>query len=324
MKLSIAMTTYNGAAFLSGQLESFVKQSRLPDELIVCDDGSTDETVNILRAFQNHAPFEVHIYQNECNLGVVKNFAKALSFCQGDVIFLSDQDDFWLAEKVEIVETYFTENREVLLTVNDCWLSKNALFQQDFTLYGQIKSLGLPDKVYTHGCCMSLRRELLDMVLPIPDFEKGHDVWFGFIAQALTGFQIINQPLQYYRRHGGNVSQWFGARPEPLVKKDFIEACANENPLACCEKRLARLDVCEQRISAKGVDALRAFGLESRVPLALRHLAQQKKAVECRLRILRRSRLRRIVPSLLMFFRGQYGYFSGWKSLVKDLLMGSN
>ena len=95
MRISIAMTTYNGSKYLNDQLKSFSQQDQAPDELIVCDDGSSDNTIKILEKFSLNAPFDVKIYQNESNLGFTKNFENALSKCTGDLIFLSDQDDIW-------------------------------------------------------------------------------------------------------------------------------------------------------------------------------------------------------------------------------------
>ena len=100
MRISLAMTTYNGEDYLEEQLESFLRQTRIPNELIVCDDGSRDSTLNILEAFQLKAPFPVMINRNVENLGYTKNFENALSKCSGELIFLSDQDDIWEANKV--------------------------------------------------------------------------------------------------------------------------------------------------------------------------------------------------------------------------------
>ena len=102
-KISIALATYNGAAYLKEQLESYCSQTQLPDELVVCDDCSTDETIRILEKFIQDAPFEVQICKNQINLGVTKNFEKAVSLCTGDYIFLSDQDDIWLADKIKVL-----------------------------------------------------------------------------------------------------------------------------------------------------------------------------------------------------------------------------
>ena len=98
---SIALATYNGEKFLQRQLDTLAAQTRLPDEMAVCDDGSTDGTLEILRQFAETAPFPVRIFQNLKNLGPGRNFRKAFSLCEGDVTFFCDQDDVWFPEKLE-------------------------------------------------------------------------------------------------------------------------------------------------------------------------------------------------------------------------------
>ena len=99
LTISIAMTTYNGEKYLQEQLDSFLGQNRLPDELVVCDDGSQDRTMAILESFSSRAPFPVRIYRNSAKLGYSKNFEKAGSLCTGDIIAFSDEDDVWDAQK---------------------------------------------------------------------------------------------------------------------------------------------------------------------------------------------------------------------------------
>src|ERR1043166_3411462 len=104
MKLSIALCTYNGAAFLREQLESIAAQTRTPDELVISDDQSTDGTLRLIEEFAETAGFPVRVSVNESNLGTAKNFEKAISLCRGDVIMLSDQDDVWHSDRLESVE----------------------------------------------------------------------------------------------------------------------------------------------------------------------------------------------------------------------------
>ena len=118
-KVSIAMAAYNGADYLSEQLSSFLLQTRLPDELVVCDDASSDSTVSIIEEFALRAPFEVRLIKNKQNLGYIRNFEKALSLCQGDLIFLSDQDDVWFPEKVCYIEKFFLKDAARLLVIHD-------------------------------------------------------------------------------------------------------------------------------------------------------------------------------------------------------------
>ena len=95
MNLSIALATYNGAVYLKEQLESIAAQTRTPDELVISDDQSTDDTLRVIEEFAATAGFPVRLSVNEANLGIAKNFEKAISLCRGDLIFLSDQDDVW-------------------------------------------------------------------------------------------------------------------------------------------------------------------------------------------------------------------------------------
>ena len=113
LTISIALCTYHGERFLQEQLDSFLQQTRLPDELVVCDDGSTDLTVPILEAFGVQAPFPVRLSINSQNLGFTKNFEKAISLCRGEIIAMSDQDDVWLPEKLEKFEQVFVNRPQL-------------------------------------------------------------------------------------------------------------------------------------------------------------------------------------------------------------------
>ena len=100
--ISIAMTTYNGEKYLSKQLESISNQSLLPDELVICDDASTDATASIIKEYALNAPFVVRVYLNKENIGYTKNYEKVMSLTSGDLIFLCDQDDIWFPEKISL------------------------------------------------------------------------------------------------------------------------------------------------------------------------------------------------------------------------------
>ena len=100
-KISVALCTYNGERFLRQQLESIQQQSRLPDELVVCDDRSRDQTVAIVREFATSVSFPVVIVQNPETLGSSRNFEKAIRLCTGDLIALSDQDDIWYPNRLQ-------------------------------------------------------------------------------------------------------------------------------------------------------------------------------------------------------------------------------
>jgi glycosyltransferase involved in cell wall biosynthesis len=113
------MATYNGGAFISRQLNSFSMQERRPDELIVCDDGSTDDTREQIEAFAARAGFHVRLVRNEQRLGYNRNFAKAIGLCSGDLIFISDQDDEWYPGKLKAVASAFAADPRLAAVTND-------------------------------------------------------------------------------------------------------------------------------------------------------------------------------------------------------------
>lgn len=212
MKISIALATYNGAQYLQEQLQSFLDQTRQPDELVITDDCSTDETETIVRDFEKTAPFDVHFYRNEKNLGYSGNFNAALNKTTGDLVFLSDQDDVWFYEKIEHMESVARKNPDALVVMNDAALTDGDLNEVGLTKIGQIRSAGLPMEVFVMGCCCAVRRELLDFCLPIPKRAKAHDTWIMNFANGLSATVIEHRPLQYYRRHESNESQFIANR----------------------------------------------------------------------------------------------------------------
>ena len=113
--ISIAMATYNGEKFLEQQLQSLSKQTRLPAELVVCDDASGDATVDIVTRFSKTAPFPVKLVVNEQRLGWRGNFLKAASLCTSEYIAFCDQDDIWLPEKLAVVQAHLEKDRPTLL-----------------------------------------------------------------------------------------------------------------------------------------------------------------------------------------------------------------
>jgi len=125
-KISIAMATYNGERFIRQQLDSFVRQTLLPSELIICDDGSTDSTVSIINNFVVLAPFPVVIVHNSVQLGYTANFLQAAQKCQGDLIAFSDQDDEWLPHKLARILQASRESDAFLLAHAAEWVDEDG------------------------------------------------------------------------------------------------------------------------------------------------------------------------------------------------------
>ena len=138
MKLSMALATYNGERFLAEQLKSFADQTLPPDELIVCDDQSSDRTMELVREFQGRVGFQVVATRNEHRLGVTQNFAKAIEQCTGDIIFISDQDDVWAVDKLRRHRDIYVEHENVGMVFNNASLVDDNLKSLDATSFQKL------------------------------------------------------------------------------------------------------------------------------------------------------------------------------------------
>ncbi|WFB36495.1 glycosyltransferase family 2 protein [Kiritimatiellota bacterium B12222] len=209
MKISIAMATYNGEKFVYEQLESFINQTRQPDEVIITDDGSNDQTVSLINSFSEIAPFDVKVFCNKKRLGYSQNFNLALSQTTGDIVFLSDQDDVWFPKKISKIVKLFEKEPDTLLIMNDAALTDKELKETGYTKIGQIQRSGASMDKFVMGCCCAFRRELLTLCLPVPTEFNSHDKWLVGIATSLNKKYIYHRVLQYYRRHDENTSKHY-------------------------------------------------------------------------------------------------------------------
>lgn len=233
MKISIALCTYNGAKYLFDQLKSIEAQTRKPDELVVCDDKSSDATLDILYSFKGKCKFPVRIYENESNLGSTKNFEKAIRLCSGDIVVLSDQDDVWKNDKIEKIVTVFKEHPDIGYVFSDAdivdehlsslgrglWESVGfqGIIQKQFTGKNQVKFL-IEKRNFVTGATLAFLKSFRDIVLPISE-RWIHDAW---IALTLSSFGVYGFPLSerliLYRQHS---RQQIGA--EVLLSRSPME-----------------------------------------------------------------------------------------------------
>jgi glycosyltransferase involved in cell wall biosynthesis len=222
MNLSIALCTYNGAVYLKEQLESIAAQTRTPDELVISDDQSTDDTLRLIEEFAATAGFPVRFSVNESNLGTAKNFEKAISLCRGEVILLSDQDDVWHRDKLESNERVFEAKPQLSLVFSNAELVDETLKPFADTLFdrlgfngrkqrlvksGQALDLQLRENLVC-GCTMAFRANLKELVLPISgDGPLVHDGWIVLLIAAVGEIDFINRPLLKYRQHSAQQSR---------------------------------------------------------------------------------------------------------------------
>ncbi len=220
LKLSIAMTTYNGSKYILEQLQSFAKQSILPDEIVICDDCSNDNTVEIIEDFKKNSGLNIRIIRNPHNIGVIKNFEKAITSTTGDIIFLSDQDDYWFPQKLEEYTNAFQNNRDVDFIFSDVQIAdqdlnvlSGSLFTEEQKLYPKrfvnsnlinIMSF-ISMKLSASGATIAFRRDLLTYILPIPKINHLlHDGWIEKIALSTRNCIMLPEPYSKYRQHDNN------------------------------------------------------------------------------------------------------------------------
>lgn len=322
MKISIAMATYNGAKYILEQLQSFADQTRLPDELIITDDCSTDETETIVREFAKTAPFHVEFHRNEKNLGYGGNFNAALMKTSGDLVFLSDQDDVWFPEKIEHMVAVADRNPQALVVMNDAALTDGELNELGLTKVGQIRSAGFGLQAFMMGCCCGVRRELLNLCLPIPEVIKGHDDWIAGFADALDGKVVDPRVLQYYRRHESNESQFICNRTTKVtrmqahihsVKKLFAEDVRQKE-----QNKILRQQLMISRIQ----QGLTVAPDKHRARWQKMLEATKTQAENFRLRVGAREKwlLPRIYAVLTLLMKGGYRHTSGLRAVLRDLM----
>jgi len=215
MKISVAMCTYNGERFLREQIDSIITQTLSVDEIIVCDDGSTDNTVKILGDYVKKHPGLFFIYQNKENLRSVKNFEKAITLCTGDLIFLSDQDDRWASNKVKDFTDFFRENPEIqVVASNGYCMNDQSEVLEKYTIwdgpkflrekaisFNYYKLISYISNIAT-GATMAIRREILPEILPFPVVKNfHHDEWIAIVASRKNTFEMLDNKYLYYRIH---------------------------------------------------------------------------------------------------------------------------
>ena len=206
--ISVCVATYNGEKLIGEQLASILSQLSDEDEVIVSDDHSTDGTLEVVRSL--HSPI-VRIIEGPCK-GLIRNFENALKASKGEYVFLSDQDDKWLPNKVKVmVEALQTAD----CVVSDCYVTDGQLnitsesfYALRHTKMGRFYNLFVKNGYL--GCCMAMRRNVVERSLPFPANIPMHDIWMGNIAAFSYRVAFVPERLIYFRRHKCNASKTAG------------------------------------------------------------------------------------------------------------------
>jgi glycosyltransferase involved in cell wall biosynthesis len=324
LRTSIALAAYQGERFLSQQLESFVTQSRLPDELCISDDRSTDRTIELVRAFATTAPFPVRFFVNSNQRGANANFENAVTQCVGDVILFSDQDDVWLPRHVEDLVAPMEGDSAIVAVASDSKfvdenlkLTGSTYAQSDrFPLWLRDATMRTPRNQfelvlrhnihYGHG--MAFRRSLLPLMIP---FTKtfGYDEWVLLLAAAAGFITYASEPLTLQRQHQ---NQTAGSR-----NKDLRVWAAQSKSVSADQERVQEgkwhelLErVCEHRASLPNFTAVER-ALKQKYDFVVRRRQTRRRPLPIRLaltlRELMMGRYHRFGRGFLAFARDLYG-----------------
>lgn len=205
--VSVAMATYNGEKYVRDQIDSILFNLQDNDELVISDDGSTDQTISIIKSYKDP---RIKFFDGP-HKGIVKNFENALRKCNGDIIFLSDQDDVWLSKKVDVVLEHLSKNNCSCVVHNAFVMDealKTNLYESYFDFRKPLSSkVGNIIKPAYLGCCMAFKAEMLGFILPIPENIEMHDRWIGTICNKYGNVDFIEDKLIKYRRHNSNASK---------------------------------------------------------------------------------------------------------------------
>ena len=213
--VSIALCTYNGAEYLSLQLDTLVNQTYSPIEIVVVDDCSTDNTYAILTAYAAKYP-QFKLYRNEQNLGFVKNFERAVKLCTGELIALCDQDDIWHPEKIALQVEAIKDNVFVYHDsdfIHEDGTSMNRKISDLMNFYRGGDPLVFLFFNCVSGHAILMKRNLIDEALPLKE-GYFHDWWLAYVATNIGTIDYIPQSLVSYRQHDKSDTNMLGLSRE--------------------------------------------------------------------------------------------------------------
>ncbi len=318
--VSVAMCTYNGEAYLREQLESVIYQSQPPDEVVICDDRSTDATWSILESYWRQLPSLIKLHRNKTNLGPVKNFEKAISLCTREFIALCDQDDVWHYDKLQKLSQKLRVERDLALVFSnaerldgdgkplkdDLWRAVGFNKQLRQMIRHGDGLQALLKRSFVTGCTVMFRATLQDRSAPFSGASV-HDYWIALMAAATSRIGFVDEKLVGYRQHGSNE---IGAR-RLSMKQRIDKACRVDIERSILDKVI--LQDLMRRLSDTEGDRLSLVWqkidfLEFRIALRSDEIPCGRKVA-----LLGRRAL-----------RGCYGRWSrSWGTVAKDLAMVS-
>ena len=210
--VSVCLATYNGSEFIESQLKSIINQLDENDEIIIVDDDSKDDTVNIINQMEDK---RIKIFLNSSNQGTVFSFNKAILLAKNDLIFLSDQDDIWIKDRVEKMIKGIEQSGKSLISSNMQWIDSNeqpiyipydgVKYKDSNRNFNNIIDIYIGKTNY-FGCCMAFRKEFVRFATPIPLFFESHDLWLGLASNLAGANTHMDEITLLKRKHETNLT----------------------------------------------------------------------------------------------------------------------
>lgn len=318
LSASVLLATCNGEAYIEPLLKSIMRQRRAPSELLVSDDASEDGTVGAIERFAEEAAFPVLLQRNDVRLGVVTNFERLVERASGDVIFLCDQDDVWLPEKVACLMDVFQDRPDVIGVFSDSFLVDSSGDRRRGTFWSTIHCraadraaladgrglIELVTRPCVPGHALGFRSSARELILPL---SRGclHDMWISRLLAGVGGLLAVEQPLVEYRLHGANAA---GLRAN--ARRAFSRDAWNA-PGQWAQEAVAT----EELIGRLHERAPGVLGTADEAALRERASFLEHRS------LLPRGRLHRIRPITAEIVSGRYSrYSNGLRSIGLDLL----
>ena len=213
MTVSVCMGTYNGETYIEQQLNTILRQTKAPEEVILCDDGSTDNTVSIIERFirKNGLDGKWKLYRNKINKGYPSNFYYACSLCNEEIVFLADQDDIWKNDKIEKMCRVMEKNPGA----KSVCCKFNLMDEKEQEIHsimapthetGEVRNVPVEEIFYKcqwPGMVMAYRRDWYESWTK-GNYQIPHDFLIAARAAEEGGFFQLDETLAYHRRHDHN------------------------------------------------------------------------------------------------------------------------
>jgi glycosyltransferase involved in cell wall biosynthesis len=312
------MCTFNGSDFVLEQLASIIKQKRPPDEIVICDDCSTDDTVDKIRHFDKCSDVKIKLCINDKNLGASKNFEKAIQLCCGDIIALADQDDIWLPHKLQLVERELMRDERIGAVFSNAFIVDENLEPLHYTMWDvvgiskkKIRTLHtgyifncVLNRFFITGATMAFRSRYKRYIIPIPPIWF-HDAWISLIISSVRLIKPIMSSLILYRQHQSNQ---IGGKKRTLV--GLLKRALNTNRVNYFQKELSRYHAAYERLHR--IDGVNHQKIKT-IQRKIKHLELRQNLPGNRL-----VRIPFVIKEFLLF--GYHRYSRGPEIALQDLL----